>query len=563
MRPIMETTKTARRKTGVRDERGAALITVLLIAIPLLMAGGSLILITSMATANTADMAAETKAYYAAESGAQQVLQVMRGNVAPNPVFATDPSGSVAPENMITFQKAVTQSTSNVSDDASAPRLSRWLSYDSTYTDRVPLTSNYSPISGLAFNVQLSDPDNSQSVTFSTSGVFTNYGSNQHQWNGGGNKATLTYNAQASTTINTSGSSTLGYFSVTGVQGTVTISGEPFKLTITQTAPWSTTTSYTINCTLSATITSSSSLVTVTFPTLSNNLSGALYTRSSTTLSTNSSNPLAITVTAPQPNRLVAKISGFGPRAAQKQMQMLLSRFAFDFSPVSTITLRSADDGSVSSIAVGNSSVYSYSGFDNAAGGDLPALGVTSTPDYNALSGQNLSGTQVKGSPYAVEQVALSDLPSWLQTADDARQLVIGLRTMAQNNSRYFTPATPPTDFGSSTTPKITFVDGDADLTPANGAGLLVCTGNLTLEGSAVFDGLILVLGQGNLTRSGGGNGTTLGSILVARFGNSGNFLAPTLQANGSGTSTIQFDSSWVRRALASPGPRVVAIGEF
>jgi hypothetical protein len=85
----------------------------------------------------------------------------------------------------------------------------------------------------------------------------------------------------------------------------------------------------------------------------------------------------------------------------------------------------------------------------------------------------------------------------------------------------------------------------------------------LTLEGSAVFDGLILVLGQGSLTRTGGGNGTTLGSILVARFGSSGNFLAPTMQANGSGTSTIQYDSSWVRRGLASPGPRVVAIGEF
>src|ERR1051326_2318761 len=109
MRSIMESTKTAKRKTEFRDERGAALITVLMIAIPLLMAGGSLILITSMATANTTDMAAETKAYYAAESGAQQVLKVMRGNVAPNPVFATDPSGSVAPENMITFQKAVTQ----------------------------------------------------------------------------------------------------------------------------------------------------------------------------------------------------------------------------------------------------------------------------------------------------------------------------------------------------------------------------------------------------------------------------------------------------------------------
>src|SRR6478672_6977350 len=142
----METKKAVNRKPGLRDERGAALITVLMIAIPLLMAGGSLILITSMNTANTADMAAETKAYYAAESGAQQVLQVMRGNVAPNPLFATNPSGSIASANQIDFRKAVTQSTSNLSSDASNPRLSRWLGYDSTYADRVPLTSDYSPI---------------------------------------------------------------------------------------------------------------------------------------------------------------------------------------------------------------------------------------------------------------------------------------------------------------------------------------------------------------------------------------------------------------------------------
>jgi len=559
----MESAKVATRKTGFRDERGAALITVLMIAIPLLMAGGGLILITSMNTANTADMAAETKAYYAAESGAQRVLQVMRGNVSPNPVFATDPIGSVAPENLITFRKAVTQSTSNLSSDSSAARLSRWLSYDSTYTDRVPLTANYSPINGLAFSVLMSDPDNSQGVTFSTSGVFTNYGgnSNVHTFNGGGNHATVTYTAQASTNIDTSGSSTLGKFSVSAVTGSIILSGEPFQITITQTAPWAK--SYTLNCTLSGTLSGSGSFVTVTFPSVSNNLVGVVYTKTSAILSSNSSNALPVNVAAPLPNRLVAKINGFGPRAAQKQMQMMLSRFAFDFAPVSAITLRSADDGSVSTVSAGNSSVYTYSGFDNAAGGDLPAFGVTSTPDYNALSGQNLPGTQVKGYPYAVQQVAVSDLPTWLQSADEARQLLIGLRTMAQNSGRYFTPATPPTDFGSTTTPKITFVDGDADLNPASGAGLLICTGNLTIEGSAVYDGLILVLGAGNLTRSGGGNGTTLGSILVARFGSSGDFLAPTMQANGSGTSTIQYDSGWVRRGLASPGPRVVAIGEF
>src|SRR5437773_4949726 len=110
MRSAMETRNAVNRKPGLRDERGAALITVLMIAIPLLMAGGSLILITSMNTANTADMAAETKAYYAAESGAQQILQVMRGNVAPNPLFASNPSGSIASANMIDFRKAVTQS---------------------------------------------------------------------------------------------------------------------------------------------------------------------------------------------------------------------------------------------------------------------------------------------------------------------------------------------------------------------------------------------------------------------------------------------------------------------
>ena len=118
----MESAKVSTRKTGFRNERGAALITVLMIAVPLLMAGGSLILITSMNTANTADMAAETKAYYAAESGAQQVLQVMRGNVAPNPLFASNPSGSIASDNMIDFRKAVTQSTSNLDGDLLNPR---------------------------------------------------------------------------------------------------------------------------------------------------------------------------------------------------------------------------------------------------------------------------------------------------------------------------------------------------------------------------------------------------------------------------------------------------------
>jgi hypothetical protein len=550
-------------QTGKRlDERGAALITVLLISIPLLLAGGALILTTSMSASNTADAAAETKAYYAAEAGTQRVLGVLRGNSAPSPLFAPNPLGGIAPENLIDFRKAVSASTSNYAGDSSGPRLSHWLAYDGTYTDRVALTPNYSPVNGLAFNVLLSDPDNSQVVTFSTSGGFPNYGmATSHQFGSGNPRVTLSYQPQSSTSITGSGASSLGSFRLTESVGNYTLSNEPFKLTITQTAPWPAT--FTINCTLSGTITSTNSFVIVTFPSQTNNLMGPVYARSTNPVNTNGNTPIGVTVTAPLPNRLTAKINGFGPRASQKQLQMLLSRFAFDYQPVSAITLRSADDGSQADFSAGNSAVYFYSGFDNSAGQDLPAFGVTSTTDYNYITSLSLPGAQVKGSPSSIQKVDIASLPMWLQSADAARALVIGMRVTAQNSNRYFTTATPPTDFGSPSQPKLTFIDGDGVLSPANGAGLLVVTGTLTVDGDAAYDGLILVMGGGQLIRNGGGNGSALGSILVARFGNSGNFLAPSFESSGSGTSSIQYDSAWVRKALASPGPRVMAVGEF
>lgn len=554
--------KTANGERGYQNERGAALITVLLISVPLLMAGGGLIMITSMGVSNTADAAAETKAYYAAEAGAQQVLGVLRGNVAPTPLFATNPSGSISPQNMISFKRAVNTTTSNLSSDGSSfARLSRWLSYDSTYTDRVPLVANYTPQNGMAFSTSLNDPDNSRVVTFSTSGGFTNYGlSTSHQFVSGSNSATVTYMPQDSTTITDSGNSTLGFFKVTSPVGSITLADEPFQLVITQTAPWSATA--TINCTLSGTITNGNSFVVVTFPTQSNNI-GAVFTRSSNPVNSNVNTSIAVSVVAPQPNRLTAIITGFGPRAAQKQVQLLLSRFAFELSPVSTITLRSADNGDLANFNAGSSSVYSYSGYDNAGGLNLPAIGVTSTPDYNNLTGMGLPGSQIVGSPVNVQKVAVSDLPSWLQTADAARAVVIQLRTSAQNGGRYFTADTPPSSFGTTSQPTMTFVDGDCVLPPAGGAGLLVVTGSLTFDGNAPYSGLILVLGGGDLIRSGGGNGNSFGSVLVARFANSGDFLAPTFASSGSGNSMIQYDSDWVRRAMSSPGPRVMAVGEF
>jgi hypothetical protein len=546
-------------------QRGAALITMLLVSLLILTAGGALIMTTTMSATNTVEATAEIQAYYAAEAGNQAVLNILRGNVAPNPVFVTDPVGGVAPENKISFRKAVTVPSSNVSGDTATPRLSRWMTYDTSYNPaRVILSSDYTPMTGMAFNATVSDPDNSAVVTFSTSGLFDN-NSDTKLFQSGGDRATVRYDAQASTTINTSGTSTLGRFTVTSVDHAgYTLSNVPFKLTITQTAPWPVT--YIINCTLSGSITSTTSLVTVDFPdssAFSNNLQGVLYTRASNSITSNGTTPISVAITAPEPNRIIANVTGFGPRNARKQMRMLVSRFAFDVTTPSAITLRSADDNSLLTFNAGDSARYQYDGNDNAGGSDVSAFGVTGTADYTYLTALSLPGSQVFGNPSGVKQVPVADLPVWLQTADAARAFLIDLRNAAQNEGRYFTTGSQPADFGTTSRPLLTFVDGDTDLSPAGGSGLLVVTGTLTLNGSSAFSGLILVLGGGQLLRTGGGNGDSFGALLVARFGNTGNFLAPTFNSSGSGTSAIQYDSEWVRKGLASTGPRVMAIGEF
>jgi len=66
-------------------ERGAALITAVLLSLLLLAAGGTLILTTTMTSTTARDSTAEMQAYYAAEAGVARTLEVLRGNVESNP----------------------------------------------------------------------------------------------------------------------------------------------------------------------------------------------------------------------------------------------------------------------------------------------------------------------------------------------------------------------------------------------------------------------------------------------------------------------------------------------
>ncbi|HEX2269817.1 MAG TPA: pilus assembly PilX N-terminal domain-containing protein, partial [Pyrinomonadaceae bacterium] len=149
------------RTTNNHHERGAALLTVLMMSTLLLAGGSTLLLVTTLSGRTAIDSTAEMQAYYAAEGGLQATLDVLRGNVSPRSGM---PSGS-----RISFRNAITLNKSNLpSDTSTSPRLSGWLNYDYTpigqsLPDRASLTSNYAPQNGMAFSVQLSDPDNTPS----------------------------------------------------------------------------------------------------------------------------------------------------------------------------------------------------------------------------------------------------------------------------------------------------------------------------------------------------------------------------------------------------------------
>jgi hypothetical protein len=141
-----------------------------------------------------------------------------------------------------------------------------------------------------------------------------------------------------------------------------------------------------------------------------------------------------------------------------------------------------------------------------------------------------------------------------LATVDGLTNLVNSITASADPANVYGNNPTIA-NLGTNAAPVINVVHGDLSLGPSTGAGILVVTGNLTISGNPSFNGLILVIGKGNFTKNGGGNGTLNGAMLVANLNDSsGNPIAlgvnnppgiPTMNWNGGGNFTGQYDSCW------------------
>lgn len=265
--------------------------------------------------------------------------------------------------------------------------------------------------------------------------------------------------------------------------------------------------------------------------------------------------------------RIRVQSTGYGPTGAVKMMEMIVQKTPFDFEPDAMLVMRGADSGAAMTFDIGNSAAKFYTGHDNAAiAGNLPTFGVTSAADKVVADNAITKGATVQAEKTHI--VPLDELPSWLRTADKAREFLSDMQLTARSLGRYFTSFSGMA--GTEANPRLTFVNGNATLD--GGAGILIVTGNLIMNGNPTFKGIILVLGEGTINRDGGGNGNVWGSIYVAKFARSWPasenglphpFLSPAFHTSGGGTADLKYDSVWVQQGKDALGDIVRDIREY
>ena len=121
------------------------------------------------------------------------------------------------------------------------------------------------------------------------------------------------------------------------------------------------------------------------------------------------------------------------------------------------------------------------------------------------------------------------------------------------------------TVLGTVDDPQITVALGDLDLSGrGSGAGILVVKGNLIYEGAFDFDGVFLVLGEGNVTLS-GANKTITGGLLIARIEDdgAGNYSVGVPTLSLSGNSDFVFSGDSIRLAVSLLPMKVTSMREI
>jgi hypothetical protein len=434
-------------------------------------------------TQNNTDALSEAKAYWAAESGLQATLNLLRN--------------------------------ANVGYRAAA-------------TDLTPYFGN-SPVpvgSDGSFTVTASDPDGtSLATTYGTTGFFelTNgaYSFNR-VFGTGADTTTVSYVDASSTTVNHPmvGGSSLGYFRVVSTGLGATMTDIRFKIDLRLSAP--TAAVYPIRGTIRA------SDRQIVFDTASFQLLGSTVTicgNSSCTLnslvlpvpslSPQDSPTITASMTATDPNRLLVRSVGYGPNGSKKVLEAIIQKNFFgslgSFYPITMI-----GQGDCMVFRPGTAAQMEINGGTN------PSVGVPNTTALNTVNTAHTNGSMTP--PPAVTG---DELPLWQRDVYAMDAMIRQLRQTAQNAGRYFTNGPGNSGWGNfAAGTGITFCEGSCTMGGnSSGGGILVVTGTFFTQGNPTFKGMVIVTGPyvsdqnpGGVVRGGGGNESFIGSTIVAPY---------------------------------------------
>ena len=220
--------------------------------------------------------------------------------------------------------------------------------------------------------------------------------------------------------------------------------------------------------------------------------------------------------------------------------------------------------------AVGSCAPGPTPGYAIGYAGGGGSSGITATPAANY---QGVGGSSTVPS---VSPVSISGFPASFQTPAALNALV---QNIEQTADAVLTPVSPqPAVYGgnlpaamSISNPMTIVVNGDLDLTSWHGIGygLLIVTGNFTYDPDATWNGVVLVIGEGNFVSTKGGTNQFNGAMLLAKTTTGGSplstFGAASFSQTGGSPSGygIYYSSCWVKTALAPTSYRVLSFREI
>ncbi|MEP7211481.1 MAG: hypothetical protein ABI791_00280 [Acidobacteriota bacterium] len=615
------------------NEKGAALVMAILVSFLLLVASAGLLLETSTNTQNVTDATAEQEAFNAAESGIQAAVYVLRDNVTlpATRLLNANPPGcataSTAPQlckaNRIDYLKALNLTGSNLTTTGldATPRLSRWMNYETTATDRVKMgDGTYVAQSGYAYRLEISDPDHTGSlVTFSTTGRLGNYNgvltpttaddqTDRKLYGDTTNGFMLKYVPKAQVQIDTVGGTAptdFGSFELTKYgNGAAIVDFNRFTIITTMTVPYAgirtmrgfieSNTCVAGVCSIpkilvdSQTFTIQGSQIVLGFnggTFITDNVSSPPKIGYEANMTAPSSTGVPVlttlqgTMSSPEPIRLLIRSIGFGPRGSTKTLEAIIQKNFFNgLTAPATLTLIGPNSTSSPSTTFtfnpGSSNVATYTGADQASTDVIPPIGTSNSTSletvYNSVDG--LPPHPFNGDVVGVPTNVSAEMPTWLSSPANLDSAVRSMYNVANSSGRYFANGVQPSTMGSYATGQgITFCDGNCELN-GSGGGILIVTGKLTLRGNFSFKGLIIVTGQAGVDRQGGGNGEIQGNMVIAPYVNSSvlpvsnpigaTFLAPQYDLSGGGNSTISYNSSALGNGLLAVDNFILGVVE-